>query len=72
LREFGGSALSAVQWSCVCSCSSCSSVHVGTKRGPLGKGGWEKTHTLAEFSLFSGLSGMGELPYTFHSALGGY
>jgi hypothetical protein len=34
---------------------------------------WEReTHAPPEFYLFSGLSGMGELPYTFHSAQGGH
>jgi hypothetical protein len=42
---------------------------LGTKKGALGKGG---AHIPPEFSLSSGLSGMGELPYTFHSALGGH
>ena len=43
------------------------------KRGALGKRGrGGKNHTLPEFYLFSGLSGMGELPYTFHSALSGH
>jgi hypothetical protein len=42
---------------------------LGTKKGgPKEEGG--KTQTLPEFYLFSGLSGVGELPYTFHSALG--
>jgi hypothetical protein len=45
---------------------------LGTKKGTLGKRGEEKIHTQPEFYLFSGLSGMGELPYTFHSALGGH
>ena len=34
---------------------------MGTKKGPLGRGGKEKTHTLPEFYLFSGLSGVGGL-----------
>jgi hypothetical protein len=42
------------------------------KKGALGSGGGGKTHTLPEFYLFSGLSGMGELLYTFHSVLGGH
>jgi hypothetical protein len=44
---------------------------LGTKKGgPVEEGGG-KTHA-PEFYLFSGLSSMGELPYTFHSALGGH
>jgi hypothetical protein len=43
---------------------------LGTKKGAQGKKG--KTHTPPEFHLISGLSGMGELPYTFHSALAGH
>ena len=40
------------------------------KGGPEEEGGG-KIHTPPEFYLFSGLSGMGGLLYTFHSSLGG-
>jgi hypothetical protein len=42
------------------------------KRGPGEEGEGENPHTLPEFYLFSGLSGMGELLSTFHSSLGGH
>ena len=45
---------------------------LGTKTGGLMGRGGRGTHTLPEFYLFSGLSGVGELPYTFHSSLGGH
>jgi hypothetical protein len=41
------------------------------KGGTRGRGGGE-THASPEFHLFSGLSGVGELPYTVHSSLGGH
>jgi hypothetical protein len=47
---------------------------VGNKiRGGAGEeGGREKAHTLPEFHLFSGQSGVGGLLTTFHSSLGGH
>jgi hypothetical protein len=45
---------------------------VGTKKGAQGKRGKGKAHTLPEFYLSSGQSGMGGLLTTFHSSLGGH
>jgi hypothetical protein len=46
---------------------------LGTKRGGPGEeAGGGKTHTPPEFHLFSGQSGVGGLPYTFHSTMGGH
>jgi hypothetical protein len=44
----------------------------GEEEGPRGCPGEGETHTPPEIYLFSGLSVMGELPYTFHSALSGH
>jgi hypothetical protein len=45
---------------------------VRIKKGALGKREKERPTPRQSFYLFSGLSGMGELPYTFHSAPGGH
>lgn len=45
---------------------------LGTKKGSPKEEGGGKTHTMPEFYLFSGQSGMGELSYTFHSAPSGH
>jgi hypothetical protein len=42
------------------------------KKGGPGDEGKGKFHIPPEFYLFFGLSGMGELPYTFHSSLRGH
>jgi hypothetical protein len=45
---------------------------LGTKKGGPGEEGEGETHTLPEFHLFSGQSGVGGLLSTFHSSPGGH
>ena len=47
-------------------------IYMELKRDPWRREGREKAHTLPEFHLFSGQSGMGGLLSTFHSFPGGH